>query len=42
MRITDFALLSICCAERGSRANASLVASRRIVAALSIMTAGEI
>jgi hypothetical protein len=35
-------LLSIVYAKRGSRANASLVASRGIVAALSIMTAGEI
>ena len=42
MRIADFALLSIGCAERGSRANASLAASRRIAAALSVMTAGEI
>jgi nucleoside-diphosphate-sugar epimerase len=42
MRIKDLALLSICWAERGSCANASLVASRRIVAALSVMTAGEI
>jgi hypothetical protein len=40
MRIKDLALLSICWAERGSCANASLVTSRRIVAALSVMTAG--
>jgi hypothetical protein len=42
MRIKDLALLSICWAERGSCANASLVTSRRIVAALSVMTDSEI
>jgi hypothetical protein len=40
MRITDFDLLSIGCAESGSRTDAPYH-ERRIAAALSVMTAGE-
>jgi hypothetical protein len=42
MRINNFDLLSIGYAKRGSRAHASLIASRRVVTALSIMTTGEV